>query len=138
MIVSLARQRKQPLCSRCGGLLLVLHVFVECKLLERKGSTISQNYIHTIPQHPLLFLSDEPIISLNFVYNEFLVRHRFFFNTCRIIHEPSYCPESTFFFCPCQGRWLGALILLASYHARVVCSYHSDNCFYLAIYTSLF
>lgn len=60
---------EQPRCSRCGGLLSVLHVLVECKVLEpQRKRHFPEMYTHMIPRHPLLFLSDKPTFSLNRVF----------------------------------------------------------------------
>lgn len=60
---------EQPLCSRFGGLLSVIHELVECKILEpQRKRRFLDLYTRMIPQHPLLLLSDGPIFSLNRVF----------------------------------------------------------------------
>lgn len=65
----LLKGTEQPRCLRCGGSLSVIHVLVECKLLEpQRKLHFPELYTRMIPQHPLLFLSDEPLFSTNRVF----------------------------------------------------------------------
>lgn len=63
------RDTEQPRCSRCGGLLSVIHVLVECKILEpQRKRHFPELRTRLIPHHPFLFLTSQLFLNRVFKY----------------------------------------------------------------------
>lgn len=59
---------QSPICSRCGEVLTVIHVLIECQELERERKRhFIKRYHENIPLHPSMFLGIDPIFNFDSV-----------------------------------------------------------------------